>query len=548
MNKNPHSFLFFLILLLCCNYQAQSQEKSESYYYNKVTKPETSQDLYEGYLYFKNQKEESIRNKDIEGVAYALNMISISQTSIGAYYDAENSAIEALEILDNLETNQKFIDKQKKSAYASLGIIYNNLEKPRQAILSSKSALTFAENAIDSSYLYNNMGNNYIKEKDYINAEKQYADAYKLLEPTTDSVAMAVSLDNWGVAQAKLHNPAGINKMNNALSLRKRLKNERRIYTSYKHLSKYYADEENLSLAKSYADSGLVLAIKYSAEYRQDALSNSLRLSDDSTVTAYLNLNDSIAKSKLINENKYSGAKYNFDVEKEKKERALVQNAEEKAKNKTYQFVVLLVLVLAAALFIILSTRHRKKRLEQVYTTETRISKRVHDEVANDIYRVMTKLQSDAMTSNSLMDDLESIYDKTRDISRENSMIDVDGDFRQLLKDLFLGYKSATLNIITKYGPLLQWDDVSTLKKMAIYRVLQELITNTKKHSQASIALIEFSKSPKGLSIVYKDNGAGGALKSKNGLQNVESRIEALNGTVTFSSEANKGFTAHIII
>ena len=160
----------------------------------------------------------------------------------------------------------------------------------------------------------------------------------------------------------------------------------------------------------------------------------------------------------------------------------------------------------------------------------------------------MTKLQSDAMTSNSLMDDLESIYDKTRDISRENSMIDVDGDFRQLLKDLFLGYKSATLNIITKYGPLLQWDDVSTLKKMAIYRVLQELITNTKKHSQASIALIEFSKSPKGLSIVYKDNGAGGALKSKNGLQNVESRIEALNGTVTFSSEANKGFTAHIII
>ncbi|WP_147448354.1 tetratricopeptide repeat-containing sensor histidine kinase [Dokdonia sinensis] len=525
-----------------------SQEKTEGYYYKKVTKPQSSQDLIEGYRYYKNVKEESKQEQDTTALVYALNMITISQMGIGAYYDAESSAVEALETMDNYNGDPATIKANRKSAYANLSIIYNNLEKRQEAIGRFKDALAFAENAKDSSNLYNNIGASYAQKKDYANANTHFKLAYERITTTTDTLSKAIVLDNWGATQAKLNNPDGFNNLKIALRLKKRIKAQSYLYSSYKHLSEYYKDLGEEEISRMYADSGLTVAEKYSAQYRQDALYNKLSLNSDPDLTAYLKLNDSIAIAKLLNENKYASAKYNLNIEKEEKERALLQSAVAKSKTRTYQFIVILIIIAATSLLIILIIRHRKKQIEQVYITETRISKRVHDEVANDIYRIMVKLQTSPTEVGYLMDDLDRIYNKTRDISRENNMINVAGDFRQLLNDLFLSYKSPTLNIITKYDGQLQWDEVSDLKKMTIYRVLQELITNTKKHSQAGIALIDFSKTGKKIAILYKDNGEGGMLKSKNGLQNVETRIEALNGTITFNSEANKGFTALITI
>ena len=48
--------------------------------------------------------------------------------------------------------------------------------------------------------------------------------------------------------------------------------------------------------------------------------------------------------------------------------------------------------------------------------------------------------------------------------------------------------------------------------------------------------------------ISYTDNGVGGAIKKSTGLQNVENRIESINGTITFETEPNKGFKTKIII
>ena len=92
----------------------------------------------------------------------------------------------------------------------------------------------------------------------------------------------------------------------------------------------------------------------------------------------------------------------------------------------------------------------------------------------------------------------------------------------------------------------MRWTQISNEKKNAIYRVLQELITNTVKHGKASLVLIEFNQDHKKIAIRYKDNGIGSELSNKNGLQNVENRIKAFKGTITFESEKNKGFQANI--
>lgn len=78
------------------------------------------------------------------------------------------------------------------------------------------------------------------------------------------------------------------------------------------------------------------------------------------------------------------------------------------------------------------------------------------------------------------------------------------------------------------------------MKKIILYRVLQELMINMKKHSHSTFVILSFSEKDNGIEIVYKDNGIGlGEIESKrkNGLLNVENRIYSIAGKLTFESE-----------
>lgn len=180
--------------------------------------------------------------------------------------------------------------------------------------------------------------------------------------------------------------------------------------------------------------------------------------------------------------------------------------------------------------------------------TETRISKKVHDEVANDVYHIMTKLQSSAMVNEEVLDDLEDIYVKTRDISKENSALNVKENFGELLNDLLVSYNGEKVNVVTRNLSKIDWNAISELKKTSVYRVLQELMTNMKKHSEASLVALTFEKVKKKIVIKYSDNGVGCKVVKNSGLLNVENRIVSLNGTITFESKLNKGFKVKITI
>lgn len=140
------------------------------------------------------------------------------------------------------------------------------------------------------------------------------------------------------------------------------------------------------------------------------------------------------------------------------------QEKEHKTKIK-YQFLVVLILLSGGPIYFLIKTKHKKDTLQQVYNTEKRISKKVHDEVANDMYQVITKLQSNAHTSEELLDDLEDIYLKTRDVSKANSTIDFSSPFEDVLNDLLLSYKSDATNIFTKGISTINWNAISNLKK-----------------------------------------------------------------------------------
>ncbi|WP_410493192.1 sensor histidine kinase [Chryseobacterium sp. Leaf404] len=76
-----------------------------------------------------------------------------------------------------------------------------------------------------------------------------------------------------------------------------------------------------------------------------------------------------------------------------------------------------------------------------------------------------------------------------------------------------------------------------------MYQILREILVNMKKHSHADQVTVRFIKETDKIEIAYNDNGIGIKNKFffKNGLQNVVSRIENLNGDIIFDTETEKG-------
>jgi signal transduction histidine kinase len=85
------------------------------------------------------------------------------------------------------------------------------------------------------------------------------------------------------------------------------------------------------------------------------------------------------------------------------------------------------------------------------------------------------------------------------------------------------------------FGPEVK----NTKITLAIFRIIQELISNSLKHSNASAIRLHVSSFDDLVSIVYEDNGKGFVWSGESkglGLYNIESRLQTLNGTLRFDS------------
>ena len=530
------------------NLSIEQPQDSLLYYYNLANSPQTSSDLPLAYKFYIKQRNYNQAQNNIEDVINNLQQIAIIQFEMGLYSDSEVTVVGALKLLDTLEINKK-TNESRVSLYNQLGRIYRVFRDFDIALDYYNKAEKITQSQNKLNIIQNNIAFIYSEQKKLDLAENIFQKIYKNSLKFNDSVQIARSIGNLGFIKAKLNKPEAISLIKEALRIRLKIKDLQGTYASYKHLTEYYRKGNNKKMAEFYADMALVTAKQInSPSYIEDALSNIIELNDDPKIILYKNLKDSLSEAKQIQDNKYALFKYNYyEQEKIAKENE-IQKEKEKRLKLLYQGVGVFILLISIFLYFILKSKHKKEKIQQVYTTETRISKKVHDEVANEIYHAMTKLQSGATVKEELLDDLERVYTKTRDISKENSTIDFKGGFENVLNDLLVSYKDENVNVITRNLNKISWRNISELKKTAIYRVLQELMTNMKKHSQASIAVLSFVKEKNELIIDYKDDGIGCVIKKKGGLQNVENRIESINGTITFESEINNGFRATIRI
>ncbi|MEH6746547.1 MAG: ATP-binding protein [Maribacter arcticus] len=548
------SFLFFntikIVLLLCtATFSfAQTEIDSSRYYYNAITAPELPEDLPSAINFYIKKKQQDLNTKDTLNAIISLRLLAIGEFKIGNNSESENHIVEALDLIESMAFKDTLINA-RVGLYNQLGRRYRASRKHPAAHNSFNKALSIAKKVKDSIIILNNKANVYKDELDYKNAIGIYALLYQKSLKTQDSLQIALVLDNLGYVQSKTNSPEALGNLKKALEIRKNKNYLVGLHSSNSHLAEYYLDRNDTAQAITYSQNALNLANTInSSSLKLDALSLFMRLDKNPFVNEYKRLADSISNVKQLVENKNAYLKYNVAEEQKKTQASQLLQEIESRKRLIYQFLALFILLALIASYFIFRYRYKKAKIEEVYKTETRIAKKVHDEVANDMYKVMTSLENNPSIDIGVLDDLERIYSKTRDISRENSAIDLHQDYGLQLNDLFVGYKNQSVTIVTRNLSKIDWKDVSEIKKTAIYRVLQELMTNMRKHSMASSVALVFTQVGSKIVIKYRDNGIGCDLFKKNGLQNTETRIKSINGTISFESKKNDGFKATIII
>lgn len=212
--------------------------------------------------------------------------------------------------------------------------------------------------------------------------------------------------------------------------------------------------------------------------------------------------------------------------------------------------------VIVSVIFFVKSMRkkHILEKLKASYESETRISKKVHDELANDIYNAMSFTGSQDISQpdkkEKLLSDLDSVYKRTRDISKENASIETGERFPLQLKEMLSEYQNDSVNVASRGINAIPWTKMEGVKKVAVYRILQELMVNMAKHSEATIVIVAFKTKGRTIEIDYFDNGIGMPAEKlifRNGLANAENRMDAIGGRFTFETVPQKGLNIKII-
>ncbi|SED12572.1 Tetratricopeptide repeat-containing protein [Tenacibaculum sp. MAR_2009_124] len=511
-----------------------------------MSTPKSEQDLISSYLYFKRYYELKQEERDTTSIIYSLSYLANIEYKWGAYYESEELCTEALSLLDVIESSD-YRKSLRKSIFHQLGSLYRKQRNKEKGLILYNKALAYAASSRDSATILNNISTIYKDKKDFIKSQEVLLKALEVVKRSNDTVSLALILDNLGFAKFNINLKAGKEELDEALELRKKLDKFDALLPSYLNLGKYYYKNNEIEIAKSYLQKADSIAKKTkNKHYRINTLGELVLLEGDDLNREYVRLSEEVRLFNQRKDNKNAYLKYNTKAQERIAEMKELEAEKANEKSLLFQLLTIFVILISIIGYFLYREKSKKKLVENVIQTEGRISKTVHDVIANDIYHIMTKFQVEKSSKAEILDDLDVVYNKARDISRNNFVIDDSIDYPEILGDLFGSYENSELRLITNGLKKINWEILSIHKKNMLYRVLKELLTNMTKYSKASFVTIFFEEKGNKVFIKYKDNGVGCDLIKKNGLINAENRINSVGGTITFESEPNKGFTCKI--
>lgn len=190
-----------------------------------------------------------------------------------------------------------------------------------------------------------------------------------------------------------------------------------------------------------------------------------------------------------------------------------------------------------------------------------RMAREIHDTLAHTLTAVLVQLEACkkliGVDSSKAKVEIEKAQESTRD-----GLIDVKNAIKALRPKILenSSLKGAINKLIQDiedisnvkvylHESLLQELELSSAMEVALFRVIQESITNAIRHGAAEEINIFLTISEDILHLDIFDNGRGCShVREGYGLKGIMERVKSLNGTAYFSSTVGKGFRTQIAI
>lgn len=472
---------------------------------------------------------------------------------------------------------------------SNIGITYGVLGESKKALEYYLKSLAIARelNSIElEGTVYENIGSEYNQPGNRELALQYYTKALEIFKDLQDSGKIAVTLGNIGT----VYNDLGDDKFENGLDP-KDIKDYRTAANYYKEAVVIYEGIEdkrgksivlgNLATAyiklKKYNDAKQVLLQSLAlAEEIHDL--TGLMISHQNLSELYADLNDIkksfehykkyiVAKDSIFNKEnikKNLEAEINYEFEKkeaaqkaENEKQVIALEAENQIQRNARNFIIILSLMLLLLITVGLIYFNNKKNLkvreqhsQQLILSQEkerqRISKELHDSIGQNI--LFIKNQMIKKNDLSLMPSVDETLEEVRNISKDlypnqlekYGLIAAVDALAEKVKESSRVFVSHDLEAINKNIPVDQL--------INYYRIMQECISNTIKHADATALRISAERNNDNIELTIQDNGKGFdestiAKKAQRsfGILNIEERVKYLKGKFKLETSPGKG-------
>lgn len=544
------------------------------------------------YHYNEAQKIYNTQNDRYSSARMLYNMARI-QSSISDYTSSEITTIKAIELFKSLDEK-----------YKNLYLCYNLLGNVAGSLKEYTRALEYHNEAL--FYLRKEHGNQLLELSTTNNIAVLYQKQGKHREAIS-YLSKVITYDSIYFKDTKLYAKALINLGYNKLEINDTSKLPYFFNKAYTildsiqdiggkssatyYLSQYYLYQKdstaalfNLQKSKNFAkqsnDNDRWLDVlrmlpkvspKNAAEYNQE----------------YVMLRDSLQQQERKIRDKF--ARIRFETDEVNAENQLI-NAENELLAKQKQLwagVAAILLTIGAATFIIINQRTKNRILkfrekqqasnQEIFNLllaqnqnieegkqmeQKRISEELHDGVLGKMLgaRMMLiglnkKIDEEAIAERAkAISILQGVEGEVRSISHELSHAAYQkiNNFILSIQDLLKTIQSSSkIEINFKYAETLDWDALSGDIKINLYRMVQEILQNSVKHSECTVINLNFVADVEFLKITIADNGKGFVIKKGGkgiGMRNITSRIKKVDGTWDIDSKISEGTTVKLVI
>jgi len=494
-------------------------------------------------------------SKDSLQIAIAYNSMAVMQSDAGDYFGSQETLLNSLRYLQPGKVDNRYC---LVSDYNELGSNSVQLQQYDLAFEYYNKAVYLARDKGARVVALNDKAYAYQQQRDYSRA----TDLLDSILPASQAYPKQYARVLTNLAAVRwLANPRylAIGDLLKAMAIRRSLEDDWGLNSSYAHLSDYYLHTRPDS-ALYYSRAMLAIARKLkSPDDELEALKKVMVLGPvgemRGTFAIYATLRDSLEGARTRAKNQYALIRY--ESEKNRVENLRLQR--EAAERRVVLIrqralgvgVIAMLLVLMVGGIVWYRKRKRELAWEQeraVAESMLAVSKRVHDVVANGLYRLMAEVEHGAgMGVEPLLDRLESLYTQSRDISYGSPKAP-GGDYAAKLVELLAAFGGADTKVLIVGNDRALWAAVEEDARRELEAVLLELMINMKRHSGARNVVVRFGRTVTGVLVDYIDNGVGMPVSVVfgNGLTSTENRILGLGGRIIFGKNTPHGLRVSV--